>query len=326
MNLQGVEALKNREPGSYFSIGDFYKKTFGEKVQKVSVSISEDCPNRRGLKGMETCVFCDPWGSAAYVENQEKALDIQIKETQEHVLKHCGKGAKKILIYFQAYTSTFSSVKKLRSHIEVAADSKEVVGFVLGTRPDCLADGVFKLLDEYKEKYFVSIELGVQSFFEDQLEFLKRGHSAASSIGAISKIKSHGIDVRVHLMFGMPGETDETIIETAQILNRLKVDNVKLHNLHVLKSTGLEDLYSRGTYFPPSRSEYAHRVSLFLEHLSPEIAVQRLSAVATRWDELVAPLWTRHKMETHMFILNDMKKKGAFQGHYAAANIKPQNH
>ena len=309
------------EPGYYYSIGDFYKDQFGEKIQKVSVSISEDCPNRRGLKGMETCIFCDPWGSAAYAENQKRRLDDQIEKTQAHVLKHAGKGARKILVYFQAYTSTFSSVKKLRSHLEVAEKFDNVVGFVLGTRPDCLADGVFKLLKEYQEKYYISIELGVQSFFDRDLEFLKRGHNAETSVKAIKKIKEHGFDVGVHLMFGMPEESEEDLIKTAEILNSLAVDNVKLHNLHVLKSTGLESLFYEREYSPLSRSTYAARVSTFLNHLSPQIAVQRLSAVATRWDELVAPLWTRHKMETHMYILNAMRQKGAFQGRYAKSNV-----
>src|SRR5690606_11212174 len=147
-----------------------------------------------------------------------------------------------------------------------------------GTRPDCLSKALFTTWNEYAEKTSVFVELGVQTLFNDQLEFLRRGHSREQSIEAIHKLASEcsNVNLGVHLMFGMPNETDDQIIETARILSALPIQNVKLHNLHVLTNTPLADLYNAGQFTPIDFKTYAHRVTLFLQHLSPRIAVHRL--------------------------------------------------
>jgi radical SAM protein (TIGR01212 family) len=303
----------------YYSIGQYYKERFGERVYKLSVTVSDDCPNRRGLKGMETCIFCDPWGSAAYTFTKSLELKDQIGKVREHLLsKRASRKTQKFLVYFQAYTSTFTSVKKLRAHIEASIQFPDIVGFVLGTRPDCLSPAVFDLINEYKDRYYFSVELGVQTFFDDQLEFIKRGHNAEQSINAIKKVAAAtNVDVGIHLMFGMPNETNEQMIETAKIIRDLPVHNVKLHNMHVLTRTPLETLYNQGLFAPIELDDYTDRVLTFLSHLKPTIPVQRLSAVSSRWDELVAPTWTRHKMKTHQHIVDAMKHQDIYQGKYA---------
>jgi hypothetical protein len=160
----------------------------------------------------------------------------------------------------------------------------------------------------------VAVELGVKSFFDDQLLFMKRGHTRAQSLEAILKIRENTqVDLGIHLMFGLPGETDEQIIETAQICSDLPIQNVKLHNLHVLTNTPLEKLYHQGEFQPIERELYAHRVALFLDHLAPHIYVHRLAAFASRWDELVAPIWARDKMGTHQFIVDTMRNQQSYQ-------------
>ncbi|UOF02023.1 TIGR01212 family radical SAM protein [Bdellovibrio reynosensis] len=296
----------------YHTISEHYNKLFGEKVYKVPVSVVDDCPNRRGLKGMQTCVFCDVWGSAANAESLSMELRTQIEKYQTQIGDRYK--AKAFLIYFQAYTNTFTKVSALRHNFDVALSYPWVKGFTLGTRPDCLSKAVLDLWQEYHERSFVAVELGVQSFFNDQLEFMRRGHTAEASIEAVHKIaNSTKVDLGIHLIFGNPGETDEHIIKTAEIVNTLPITNVKLHNLHVLKQTPLEEMYAKGEFTPIDRETYAHRVEVFLKHLSPKFAMHRLAAYSSRWDELIAPEWTKDKMGTHQYIIDHLRAQKAYQ-------------
>lgn len=297
----------------YRPISEFYKKRFGQKVYKIPVSVVDDCPNRQGLKGMETCIFCDQWGSAARSESFRLDLKTQIEKYHHLILKK--QKAELFLIYFQAYTNTFTKLSSLSDNISLALSYPFVKGFVVGTRPDCLSKSVLNLWHEQSQKTFVSVELGVQSFFDHHLNFLKRGHSRAQSLKALESLsKLSEIDIGIHLMFGNPSETDAEIIETARICNDLKISNVKLHNLHVLKNTGLEIEYHKGSFQPIEFLDYAHKVSLFLEHLSPNIYIQRLSAFASRWDELVAPEWTANKMKSYQDMLDYLAGHRTYQG------------
>lgn len=296
----------------YNTIAEHYSNRFGEKVYKIPVSVVDDCPNRRGLKGMQTCVFCDVWGSAARSESLTMELRKQIEEFQTHISKKYK--AKSFLVYFQAYTNTFTKLTGLRQNFETALSYDFVKGFVVGTRPDCLSKGVLDLWQEFHQRSFVAVELGVQSFFDDQLEFMRRGHNAQASLEAIQKIAENTqVDLGIHLIFGNPGETDEHIIQTAKIVNELPITNVKLHNLHVLTNTPLEEMYHRGEFTPIDRETYAHRVKLFLQHLAPHIALHRLAAFASRWEELIAPKWTSDKMGTHQFIIDYLREQQAHQ-------------
>ncbi len=297
----------------YRPISEFYKNRFGGKVYKIPVSVVDDCPNRRGLKGMQTCVFCDVWGSAANSETVGMGLRQQIEKYHGLIAKKYN--AKKFLIYFQAYTNSFEKIETLRTNFEVALSYDFTQGLVVGTRPDCLSPSVMRLWQEFHERSFVAVELGVQSFFDDQLEFMRRGHTGKQSLDAIQKIATATtVDLGIHLMFGQPNETDAQILETARIVNDLPISNVKLHNLHVLKETPLEKIYHDGQFQPIERQAYADRVQMFIENLSPRIYVQRLAAFASRWEELVAPKWTSDKMGTHQFMIDDLRRKGSYQG------------
>ena len=266
-----------------------------------------------GLRGMKVCSFCDVWGSAAYPETREKNLAEQIAENRVKIMQSVK--APKLLVYFQAYTNTFTKLQTLRNNFDVALQFPDVVGLVIGTRPDCLSQGVLNLWNEYAAKSFIAVELGVQAFFDDQLEFLSRGHTAQDSIDAIKKIDQQtNVNLGIHLMFGTPGETDETIRETARIINDLPIHNVKLHNLHVLKDTPLEKLYLSGQFSPIEREQYAGRVQLFLQHLRPDIYVHRLAALSTRWEECVAPEWTKHRMRTYQYIIDFLNANQTQQG------------
>jgi radical SAM protein (TIGR01212 family) len=297
----------------YHSISEHYKRIFGEKAYKIPVSVVDDCPNRMGLKGMKTCSFCEVWGSAARSESFTLSLDEQIVKFHQLIEKRYH--AKKFLIYFQAYTNTFTKTSALRKNFEDSLKYDFVKGFVVGTRPDCLSKAVLDMWQEFHEKSFVSVELGVQSFFDEHLEFMQRGHTADDSIKAIYKVTGNtSVDLGIHLIFGSPNESEDQIIQTAKICNDLPITNIKLHNLHVLKNTELEKWYLAGNFEPISQDAYTNKVKLFLSYLRPHIAVHRLAAFASRWDELVAPAWTANKMGTHQAIIDELRLSKTFQG------------
>ncbi len=266
---------------------------------------------------MKACIFCDEWGAAAYHADAQKSLSDQISLHREIIRKRYN--ADKFLVYFQAYTNTFGRGQEFTSMYQSVLLEDDVIGIVVGTRPDCLPLGILKTFQKIAETHFVSVELGVQSFDDQQLLFLERGHDSACSIAAIKKLKAlPTVDVCVHLMFGLPGETDEQLCRTAVLLSELRVDGVKLHNLHVLKGTPLDGLYNQGLFQPVELEAYARKVSVFLEHLSPQIAVHRLTAVANRWDDLVAPAWTKEKMRPAQFIEEYLTAHDIWQGKSAA--------
>ena len=280
---------------------------------KIPVSIAENCPNRAGIKGMKTCIFCDDHGSFAYPDSQGTELRGQIESHREKVSQRFN--AKAFLVYFQAYTTTFSSLNKLKEGFDIALSYPDVAGLVVGTRPDCLSEAVLRTWKEYAQKTFLGIELGIQSFDDEQLLWMRRGHTASQAIKGIERIHNEtGVDVGVHLIFGWPTENDKQIIETAKLCNSLPITNVKLHNLHVLKGTPLADMYHAGEFAPVDFDTYAHRVGLFLDHLSPKIAVHRLAALSSRWDELIAPDWNRHKMRIYQGVIDYLNNHGHMQG------------
>ncbi len=312
--LQGRPTVPTQQWGGkpYFPISQVYRERFGSKVVKIPVSVAETCPNREGIRGMQTCIFCDVHGSFAYPESQSKDLHTQIVLHREKVSRRFN--AHKFLVYFQAYTTTFTQLKRLKDGFETALSFPDVAGLVVGTRPDTLSDAVLRLWQETNDKTFVGVELGVQSFDDDQLIFMRRGHTASQSIKGIERVAALGLDTGLHLMFGWPTENEKQIIETARLCNSLPISNVKLHNLHVLKQTPLEEMYNKGKFSPIDLDLYADRVAIFLDHLSPRIAVHRLAALSSKWDELVAPEWTRHKMKSYQAIIDRINARGSWQG------------
>ncbi|MCB0356879.1 MAG: TIGR01212 family radical SAM protein [Bdellovibrionales bacterium] len=298
----------------YFPISQFYQNKFGEKVWKVPVSTATTCPNRDGIRGMKVCNFCDDWGSAAYPEFREEDLAKQITRNREHLRKRYN--ANKFLVYFQAYTNTFSKTQLLAKQIDTALKYEDVVGIVIGTRPDCISDALLELWNQCLKKTFVAVELGVQSFSEQHLVWMHRGHTAQRSIQTIFRIREAcpEIDLGIHLMFGLPNETDKQIIDYAKLCNQLPIDNIKLHNLHVLKNTPLEIEYNAGLFRPVEKQTYTDRVIDFLQCLNPKTAIHRLTAVASRHNELIAPKWAANKMASYQYVLDRFKERAAYQG------------
>ncbi|MCC7441162.1 MAG: TIGR01212 family radical SAM protein [Bdellovibrionales bacterium] len=297
----------------YTPISQYYRAVFGGKVYKIPLSVADTCPNREGLKGMKVCSFCDVWGSAAYPDGAGDSVTVQLLRNKERILKRVN--ADSFLAYFQAYTNSFVKVARLEEQIDEALKVEGIKGVVLGTRPDCVSPAVMRLWQKTHERSWCSVELGVQSFFDHHLEYMDRGHSGQASIDALERIAENTtVDVGIHLIFGNPGETDAEIVETARICNTLPLKHVKLHHLHVLKGTELEKRHARGEFTPVDFETYAGRVALFLRHLRADIAVQRLAALSSRSEELIAPDWTAKKFQVHDGIIQHMLQAGARQG------------
>ena len=297
----------------YYSIGDYYREKFGERVSKISVNVADTCPNRLGLKGMQTCTFCDVWGSAAYADQREFTLEQQILNVKEKIQGMTAYN--KFLVYFQSYTNSFTAIRNLEAMYEEALKHEGVVGLVIGTRPDCISAALINLWKKFSERTYVSVELGAQSFYEDFLEFEKRGHTAQATLNTVYKLSEiPGLDIGLHFIFGHPGETVEHVIEQAKFCAQLPIQNVKLHNLHILKHTKLERYFEVGLFKPIELEEYSEKVAQFISHLPQNIAVQRLSALSSRWDELIAPQWTMHKMTVFQSIIDYMNEREIYQG------------
>lgn len=299
----------------YYPISQYYKKKFGEKVYKITVGTATTCPNRHNNPGNNGCIFCDEWGAAGkhLSDDTQSSLRIQIQENKKKLQARFR--VNKFLVYFQPYTSTYTDLSELEKNMEIALEDSAVQGIVMGTRPDCLPPEVFPLLKKFHERSYVSVELGVQSFNDERLHYLNRGHSARESVDGVRKLyELTGIDVGVHLILGIPGETEEELIHMTETVNSLPVNNIKLHNLHVLEKSTLANMYRQGEFEPVDLETYAEKVLTVLPRLSPDVAIQRLTAVAPRWDELLAPEWTKERMRPPQFIQNKLKEEDIWQG------------
>ncbi len=309
-----MQPLKTDWDGKpYFPISHIYKERFGGKIIKIPVSVAESCPNRLGIKGMKTCIFCDEHGSFAFPENQNLELKTQIELHREKMRTRYN--SEQFLAYFQAYTTTLKSVQKLKDLFDVALSYPDIKGIVVGTRPDCLSEQLLEVFDHYNKKIFLSVELGAQSFDDDQLIWMRRGHTAAQTLKAVDRLAGvPGLKQGLHLIFGWPTESDKQLIETARLCNSLPIENIKLHNLHVLKGTPLADMYASGEFIPLELDEYSRRVGVFLDHLRPDIAIHRLAALSTNWEELIAPTWVKYKMRTFQGVIDRLHQGGHYQG------------
>lgn len=295
----------------YYSINRFYREQFGEKVYKIAVAVAYTCPNRAATG--HGCIFCDQWGSAGVHSTMNLPLEEQITKNREFLAKRYR--VSKFLVYFQAFSNTYNRISELKSNMELALAQPFVHGLIIGTRPDCLPEETIELFETVSKKTFLSVELGVQTFDDKQLRFLKRGHTARQSREAIHRLKDRtDVHIGIHLIFGLPGETDGDIIKTAETVNNLPVDSVKLHNLHVLKNTPLETEFKEDRFQPLDLETYADRVILFLEHLSPDIPVQRLAAYAGPDMGLLAPEWTGDRMMPATTIQKRMAERDTGQG------------
>lgn len=260
----------------YNQYSEHLVKRFGEKVYKIPVNLPGTCPNRDGTLGTGGCIYCDEEGSGFECLPNTLPVKQQVDENKKFFRKRYN--AKKFIVYFQAFTNTYLPFERFKENMLEAAGEQDVVGISVSTRPDCVNDRHLDFLRELKGKNHldINIELGLQTVNYHTLARINRGHTLAEFIDAVLRIKKRGFETCVHLILNLPGDNMADAIENAKVLSALDVEYVKLHSLYVVKGTPLGDMYERGELDIISMEEYIRRVAAFLEHLNPDIVIQRL--------------------------------------------------
>ncbi len=297
----------------YNTFSEELKRIFGCKVQRISVDAGFSCPNRDGSLDSDGCIFCGGNGSGSYGISRELSISGQLEDGKEVMRRKYR--ACRFIAYFQAYSNTYAPVDRLRELFSEALSVSDVTGLIIATRPDCLPDDVLDCLRELSQQTYLWLELGMQSMHGKSLELINRRHDHSCTADAVRRAKSRGLRVCVHIILGVPGETRDEMLAMADELNRLGVDGVKLHLLHVMKSTVLAEMYGRGEVKVLERDEYAGLVCDFLELLDPRILIHRLTGDGGH-DNLIAPLWSLKKFEILNLIDAEMERRGTRQGRF----------
>jgi uncharacterized protein len=295
----------------YNAFSDELKRVFGCKVQRLSVDAGFTCPNRDGSIGTGGCIFCGGKGSGSFGILREAAVAQQLEHAKEVMVRKYK--AEKFLAYFQSYSNTYAPVDRLKSLYDEALSVQDVVGLIVGTRPDCLPEETLDLLASYAERCYFWLELGLQSPLDRTLAAIGRGHDLSSFTAALAGCKKRGVRVCAHIILGLPGESRGEMLAHADFLNSAGVDGVKIHLLHVMKGTRLAEIYEDGGVRMMDRDEYVGLVCDFLERLDPGILVHRLTGDGNRQD-LIAPLWSLQKWEVLNCIDNELERRGSRQG------------
>lgn len=286
------------------------RRLFDCRVQRVSLDAGLTCPNRDGSIGTGGCIFCGGSGSGAKGIVRGLSVTEQLEHGKSIMVEKYK--AQKFIAYFQAYSNTYASPEYLRRLYDEALAVPGVAGLIIGTRPDCLPDAVIELLADYARKTYLWLELGLQSSVDRTLSAINRGHDTACFIDAVTRCRERGIAVCSHLIFGLPGETEEEMLSTAQLLNELGVGGVKIHHLHVMKGTPLEELHLKGELHLMERDKYIGLVCDFLERLHPRILTMRL--MGDGGFNMVAPTWGIGKFDLLNAIDRELERRGTRQG------------
>ena len=295
----------------YNAFSDELKRLFCCRVQRISIDAGFSCPSRDGTLDTEGCIFCGGHGSGSHGILRNLSVAGQIEDGKE-VMRRKYK-ASRFIAFFQAYSNTYASVERMKALFDEALNVSDVVGLIIATRPDCLPDEALDYLRELSRHTYLWLELGMQSMHDRSLALINRRHDHKCSVDAFQRARSRGVRVCAHVILGLPGETRDEMLATASELNRLEVEGVKLHLLHVMRGTQLEEMYRRGEVAVLGRDEYSGLVSDFLELLDPRILIHRLTGDGGH-DNLVAPLWSLKKFETLNLIDAELERRGTCQG------------
>lgn len=295
----------------YQLFSEHLKKRFGVRVHKISVDAGFGCPNRNGGRSGPGCLFCDPGGSGAVGIERELGVAEQLEQGKEVMIRKYRAG--KFMAYFQPFSNTLAPVAQLRALYDEALGVADVIGLAVGTRPDCVPEEVLDLLAEYHQRTYLWLELGLQSSHDRTLAWLRRGHDFATFARACRDARARGLLVCAHVIIGLPGESREDMLATAEALAELRVDGVKLHLLHVLNNTPLGHLYVENKVRVMAMEEYVERVVDVMERLHPATMIHRLTGDGPR-DQLLAPLWSLNKWEVLNAIDAEFARRGTRQG------------
>lgn len=286
----------------YYSLNQYLQDTFGQKIYKISLDGGFICPNRDGTLDTRGCIFCSQAGSGEFAQSRNDSITQQIEKGKERLKDKIQNG--KYIAYFQAFTNTYAPVERLRELYEEAISHPDIAVLSIATRPDCLSEKVLLLLQEMNEKKPVWVELGLQTIHESSAVYIRRGYPLSVYDEAVKNLKKIGVQIIVHVILGLPGETPEQMKETVSYVGKSGVDGIKLQLLHVIKGTDLEKDYHAGKFRTLEMDEYVNLVADCIALLPPDMVIHRLTGDGDR-KTLVAPLWSLNKKR----VLNAINKK-----------------
>lgn len=298
---------------SYREFGDFLRTLFPTKVQKISLNAGFTCPNRDGTKGWGGCTYCNNQTFSPDYCQTEKSVSEQLEEGIRFFSRKYPE--MKYLAYFQAYTNTYDALGRLREKYEEALRHPEVVGLIVGTRPDCMPEALLDYFTELSKTHFVMIEYGMESTLDRTLQRINRGHTEAESETAVRRTAERGIYTGAHLILGLPGESRDEMLHHAEVLSSLPLTTLKLHQLQLIRHTRMAREYAEQpeAFHLYSADEYIELVIDFLERLNPSIIVERFVSQSPK-ELLIAPDWGVKNYEFTAKVLKRIAERRTWQG------------
>lgn len=295
----------------YNHLNEYLKNKFDERTLKICVDGGFTCPNRDGKIGIGGCIFCSERGSGDHINS---TLNIK-KQVEEYFKSYKVERANKFIVYFQNYTNTYDSIENLKKKYDAALIDDRIVGIAIATRPDCINEEIAELIKSYSNKYYVWVELGLQTLNDNIGKIINRGYNTSQFSIAVDILNKYNIDVVAHIMVGLPNETQRDMEDTVEFINSVNISGVKIHSTYIVKNTILEDMYKKGKYNPITLEYYLKCLTYIVTHINPNIIIHRISGDAPK-NLLIAPDWNRHKK----WVLNGfdkiLRENDLFQGKY----------
>lgn len=285
----------------YLSFNKYLKDKFGQKVYKISLDGGFTCPNRDGKTGTRGCIFCSKGGSGDFAESREMSITEQIESGKKKVEKKIKSG--KYIAYFQAFTNTYAPIEMLRQKYEEAINHPDIVALSIATRPDCLGDDVLRLLDEMNKIKPVFVELGLQTIHQKSAKYIRRGYDLSVYDKAVRDLKKIGVNIVVHVILGLPNESENDMLETVKYVCESGANGIKLQLLHVIDGTDLAKDYEKGLFKTLEFDEYVNLIVKCVKIIPKDIVIHRLTGDGAKKD-LIAPLWSADKKR----VLNAINK------------------
>ena len=295
----------------YYSLNRYLKDTYGEKLYKLSLNAGMTCPNRDGTLDSRGCIFCSAGGSGDFAENSDISITNQI-ETAKLRVRNKMKGHYYIA-YFQAYTNTYAPVEYLRAVFTEAILHPDIKILSIATRPDCLSDDIIDLLKELSQIKPVWVELGLQTIHETTANYIRRGYPLSCFDDAVTRLTKAGIEVIVHMIIGLPGETKEDMLKTADYIGNLPIQGIKLQLLHILKGTDLAGDFFQNQFEVLELSQYTDIIVSIIERLPKHLVIHRITGDGPK-NLLIAPLWSGDKKRVLNTINNEFRLRNTWQG------------
>lgn len=304
----------------YQTYNYYLRHRFGKKVFKVSLNADLGCPNRDGTKGTGGCIFCSAKMSGDFAGNPEEDILDQYTEIREKMSKKWDDAL--CIPYFQAGSNTYGDVETLRKMYTAALSLDNAVGLSIATRADCITEEIADLLQEFSGKTYLTVELGLQTIFDKTALLCNRCHTYADFLKGFEMLKKRGINICVHIINGLPGESEDMMLETAKTVGELGIHSIKIHLLHILKGTQLAKMYEQGQVKAMERDRYVNVVCNQLEVLPEDVIIQRVTGDGAK-DDLIAPLWSLKKFCVMNEIDKELVRRNSWQGKKIDKNIHP---